>query len=214
MATHLDSLFSSEVVAGLNHLLVDVLKSEEDEPEKVLFIRTFLSRYISRGRPLSGYFIVCCVIEAQWTILAQALIPRSASPSKIPDFVEAAAANKAWQNLLHERIDDSIDGDEQYRKALSVTIDCAMKCFSNLLVQIEEMESEPSEDSYAWETMSESLVSSDSHLCYTRTDGRLRNWPQYALLPHALLTSSYIPEYNFFSAKILPCQTTSCRKLP
>ena len=160
LATHLNSLFSSEVVDGLNHLLIGVLRTEEDDPERVLFIRTFLSRYISRGRPLSGYFIVCCVIEAQWTILAQALIPKpTPSSQKVPEFVEAAAANKAWVSLLTEPIDDSIVGDEQYREALTVTVESAMKCFSNLLLQIEEMEAEPSEDSYAWETMSESLVS-------------------------------------------------------
>ena len=146
---------------GLNHLLIGILRTEEDDPERVLFIRTFLSRYISRGRPLSGYFIVCCVIEAQWTILAQAVIPKPAAASqKIPEFVEAAAANKAWVNLLTEAIDESIMGDEQYGETLTMTVENAMKCFSNLLLQIEEMEAEPSEDSYAWETMSESLVSS------------------------------------------------------
>ncbi|KAJ3555853.1 hypothetical protein NM688_g2347 [Phlebia brevispora] len=158
LATHLNTLFSNEVVEGLNHLLVDVLRREDDEPEKVLFIRTFLSRYISRGRPLSGYFIVCCVIEAHWTILAQALIPKpTEASSRIPESVEAAAANKAWQKLLNEAIDSSISGDEEYRQTLTATIDHSMKCFSNLLVQIEEMDTEPSEDSYAWETMSESL---------------------------------------------------------
>lgn len=34
-----------------------------------------------------------------------------------------------------------------------------MECFTDLLVQIDEMESAPSQDSYAFETMSESLVS-------------------------------------------------------
>lgn len=159
ISQHLNALFSAEVVAGLNHLLIDVLHTEEDDPEGVLFIRTFLSRYISRGRPLSGYFIVCCVIEAQWTILAQALAPApSAEDRDICDFVEAAAANKAWKALLQEPIDDSLKGSEEYRKALQMTIDSSMKCFTSLLVQIEEMEAEPSEDSYAWETMSESLV--------------------------------------------------------
>ena len=176
LATHLNSLFSSDVVDGLNHLLVDVLRTEEADPERALFIRTFLSRYISRGRPLSGYFIVCCVIEAQWTILAQALIPKPTSYSdKVPDFVEAAAANKAWQNLLNEAIDDSITGEERYQQTLTSTIESAMKCFSNLLVQIEEMEAEPSEDSYAWETMSESLVGPNFIVLYLCTNLTCRN---------------------------------------
>ena len=165
LAVHLNSLFSGEVVDGLNHLLMDVLRREGDDPEKVLFIRTLLSRYISRGRPLSGYFIVCCVIEAHWTILAQALFTKPTPTSrKNPEFVEAAAANKAWQSLLTEAVDNSITGDEAYRQALTITFGNAMKSFSDLLTQIEEMDAEPSEDSYAWETMSESLVSVDTLL--------------------------------------------------
>jgi phosphatidylinositol 4-kinase A len=159
LSTHLNSLFCVEVVAGLNHLLIDVLRTEEDDPEGVLFIRTFLSRYISRGRPLSGYFILCCVIEAQWTILAQALMPvASEQDADAYPYGEAAAANKAWAMLLQEPIHDSLKDNEEYQDALRATIDSAMKCFTNLLVQIEDLGTEPSEDSYAWETMSESLV--------------------------------------------------------
>lgn len=151
-------LYSTEVVASLNHLLIDVLRTEEEDPEGVLFIRTFLSRYISRGRPLSGYFIVCCVIEAQWTVLAQALAPESHDDKDVSDFVEAAAANKAWKALLHVPVEGLSKSSDGYKQALQMTLDSAMKCFTNLLAQIEDMEAEPSEDSYAWETMSESLV--------------------------------------------------------
>ena len=82
----------------------------------------------------------------------------------VPEFVEAAAANKAWQSLLTEAVDNSVTGDEAYRQALTSTFGNAMKSFSDLLTQIEEMDAEPSEDSYAWETMSESLVSVDTLL--------------------------------------------------
>ena len=58
LAKHLNKLFATEVVEGLNRLLVDVLRGSEDDPEGVLFVQTFLSRYISRRRNLSGYFIV------------------------------------------------------------------------------------------------------------------------------------------------------------
>lgn len=125
----------------------------------MLFIRTFLSRYISRGRPLSGYFILCCVIEAQWTVLAQALFPAAVAQDKeVSAFAEAAAANHAWKSLLQGPVEESLTGSEDCQAALQQTIESAMKCFTSLLVQIEEMEAEPSEDSYAWETMSESLV--------------------------------------------------------
>lgn len=156
VAAALNTLFSPEVVAGLNHLLLDVLRREEDDPEGVLFVRTFLSRYIARARPLSGYFILCCVIEAQWTILAQALAP-GARHADVP-FAEAAACNHAWKCLLEGAVAEALTGSEAYRDALAKTLESAMKCFTNLLMQIEEMDAEPSEDSYAWETMSESLV--------------------------------------------------------
>jgi phosphatidylinositol 4-kinase len=42
---------------------------------------------------------------------------------------------------------------------LRETVTYAMQCFTDLLTQLEEMDSEPSVDTYAWETMSESLVS-------------------------------------------------------
>ncbi|KAI0086351.1 atypical/PIKK/PI4K protein kinase [Irpex rosettiformis] len=158
LAQQLNKLFLSDVVEGLNRLLVDVLRGSEQDPEGVLFVQTFLARYISRSRPLSGYFIVCCVIEAQWTILTQALIP-SAVPlaEESPEFVEAEAANRAWKSLVHEPVSDEVDHDELFNTAAQETFGCAMQSFSKLLLQIEEMDTQPSEDSYAWETMSESL---------------------------------------------------------
>ncbi|KAI0818966.1 atypical/PIKK/PI4K protein kinase [Irpex lacteus] len=158
LSKQLNRLFATEVLEGLNRLLVDVLRGSEDDPEGVLFVQTFLSRYISRSRPLSGYFIVCCVIEAQWTILTQALIPNAVPPAReSPELVEAAAANRAWKSLVHEPVLDHVERDEPFNEAVRETFSHAMQAFSNLLIQIEEMDTQPSEDSYAWETMSESL---------------------------------------------------------
>ena len=145
-----------EVVEHLNRLLIDILKTEED-PDKVHFVQTLLARYISRGRPLTGYFLVCCVLEAQWTTLAQALTKTEPSETH-PQFAEAAAANMAWQSLLQQSI-DAPSQDENFQNTVRQTMENAMQTFSNLLVQIEAMDRMPSEDSYAWETMSESLVS-------------------------------------------------------
>jgi phosphatidylinositol 4-kinase len=50
--------------------------------------------------------------------------------------------------------------DNQTKIILKDTIQYVLKCFLDLLVQIEEMDSQPSLDTYAWETMSESLVRS------------------------------------------------------
>lgn len=158
LANHLNELFSPQAVENLNRLLVDVLRASAEDPEEVTYIQTFLSRYISRGRPLSGYFTVCCVIEAQWTILAQALIPTPSQYSLLSDDVEAAAANKAWRTLLHEAVPSSLERTASFKVTLQTTLSNSMQSFSSLLLQIEEMDAEPSEDSYAWETMSENLV--------------------------------------------------------
>jgi phosphatidylinositol 4-kinase len=144
------------VVDRLNHALADILQKEDADADSNQFIQTFLSRYVSRGRPLSGYFIVCCIIETQWTVLAQALAPPQAT--NYGNAAEAAAANKAWLSLMRRAALDLDITDEKTRSTLKMTIGYAMQCFADLLVQIEEMDSEPSIDTYAWETMSESLV--------------------------------------------------------
>ncbi|KAK7693961.1 hypothetical protein QCA50_003536 [Cerrena zonata] len=155
LSNNLNTLFLPEVVEHLNRLLIDIIKAEEDL-DKIHFVQTLLSRYISRGRPLTGYFLVCCVLEAQWTTLAQAFT-KPDSLEKYPEFAEAAAANMAWQSLLHHSVEETPSQDESYRRIIGQTMDNAMQAFSNLLVQIEAMDRMPSEDSYAWETMSESL---------------------------------------------------------
>lgn len=158
LAQHLNVLFAADVVDRLNRLLIELTPTDDDDADQIHYIRTLFTRYVSRGRPLSGYFIVCCVTEAQWTILAQALFPANVSPGAgYPQFVEAAAANKAWQTLLRHAIANSVVSEESCRKTLKSTLGHAMRSFSDLLAQIQEMDAEPSEDSYAWETMSESL---------------------------------------------------------
>ncbi|KAH7879656.1 uncharacterized protein C8R40DRAFT_1158339 [Lentinula edodes] len=118
-------------------------------------VQTFLARYISRGRPLSGYFIVCCVIETLWTVLAQVLAPLPADI--VPGVSEAVAANKAWNSLMRQAAMELDIADQKTVSALNNVTDYAMQCFTDLLVQIEEMDQEPSLDTYAWQTMSESL---------------------------------------------------------
>jgi phosphatidylinositol 4-kinase len=140
----------------LNRLLVDIHQEEASSPEVIHYIQTFLARYISHGRPLSGYFLVCCVIETQWTVLAQALAPNQTTC--YGNIVEAAAANKAWFALMRKAAVDLDITDEKMRDALKSTLRYAIQCFTDLHVQIEEMDTEPTIDTYAWETMSESLV--------------------------------------------------------
>jgi phosphatidylinositol 4-kinase len=71
---------------------------------------------------------------------------------------EAAAANKAWSALSRNpALGLNID-DEDIKQTIRGAITYAMQCFSDLLCQIEEMDTDPNLDTYAWETMSESLV--------------------------------------------------------
>ena len=165
LAGFLNALLDASVAERLNGLLMDIVPSDttDDDLDQMRYIQTLFARYVTRGRPLSDYFIVCCVTEAEWTILAQAVgNTATAGNPGYPDFVEAAAANKAWQALLRNAVADNVAVDEDCRQTLKATRTYAMKSFSTLLVQIEELDTEPSEDSYAWETMSESLV---SYLC-------------------------------------------------
>ncbi|EMD38197.1 hypothetical protein CERSUDRAFT_113350 [Gelatoporia subvermispora B] len=158
LSDHLNALYAVEAVDRLNRLLIDAVPTEEEDIDQVNFISTLVLRYISRGRPLNGYFIVCCVTEALWTILAQALGRSHASTDTLsPALTEAAAANKAWQILSRTSSRDAIFTEPTYRAHLKTTLENAMRSFSDLLGQVEDMDFEPSEDSYAWETMSESL---------------------------------------------------------
>ncbi|KAJ7172099.1 hypothetical protein C8R46DRAFT_1258016 [Mycena filopes] len=155
LAAHLGGLCIPEVVDRLNHLLVEILQTENADAETLHFVQTFVSRYVSRGRPLSGYFIVCCVIETNWTVLAQVLVPPETSNNG--PVSEAAAANKAWVALMRHAAEELEIKDKTITNALKITVEYSMKCFGDLFIQIQEMESEPSLDTYAWETMSESL---------------------------------------------------------
>ncbi|KAM6500354.1 hypothetical protein JOM56_003368 [Amanita muscaria] len=154
LATALQPICTQAFVDRLNGLLNDVLQPDSTDAETSQFIQNFLSRYVSQGRPLSGFFMVCCVIEIKWTVLAQVLAP----PTSVMEGQarEAAAANKAWISLM-TCAPKKINPDQTIRDCLRTTARYAMQCFADLMSQIEVMECEPSVDTYSWETMSESL---------------------------------------------------------
>ena len=157
LTTYLKVLCSSGIIDRLNRLILDIVQLENTDADTLGYVQTLVARYEAQGRPLTGYFMVCCVLETEWTILAQALAP---PPAKRSPVIEAAAANKAWLSLTRNAaLELNIEGDRT-KILLRDTIRDTMKCFSDLLVQIEQMDSEPSLDTYAWETMSESLVRS------------------------------------------------------
>lgn len=154
----MSDLFASTVVERLNNLLIDSARLTEDDPQEEAFVRTLLSRYVASGRPLTGYFVVCCVIEIQGTVLAQTLsLPRDEAPSSALE--EAAAANTAWMALISHPARVLEIQDESIKINLQNTINSALRCYADLLQQIEELDGDPSIDTYAWETMSESLAS-------------------------------------------------------
>lgn len=102
--------------------------------------------------------MICCVVEMQWTILAQVL-----SPPKQPVLSDyepdaAAAANSAWLRITQSAVAISRDFTQEDKDALDETARGAHQLFSELLKQVEEMDPEESVDTYAWETMAESLV--------------------------------------------------------
>lgn len=163
LTANLKMLLLPEVVDHLNDLLPQSLQSTEADPEDARFIHIFLSRYVSQDRPLTGYFIVCCVMEIIWTVLAQTLSPPSddettPTESEISEEEEAAAANEVWDRLMRKAVDGESSLESSQETLLKVS-GYAIRCFSDLLLQIEDMDTEPSIDTYAWETMSESLVS-------------------------------------------------------
>ncbi|KAJ3513745.1 hypothetical protein NLJ89_g2774 [Agrocybe chaxingu] len=154
LTLHLKKLCSSHSIERLNHLLVDILQKENADADTLRYVQTFITRYVNQGRPLSGYFMVCCVLETEWTVLAQALAPPISARSPL---VEAAAANKAWLSLTRNAALELDVENENTKAVLKKTISYAMQCFTDLLSQIEEMDREPPIDTYAWETLSESL---------------------------------------------------------
>lgn len=158
LSENLNPLFDQNSIEALNRLVTDIVQLEETDPEAIQFVTTLLARYVSRGRPLSGYFLICCVIEVQWTVLTQALIPLD-TEAEVIQFSEAAAANHAWASLLRSSLATIAKTDKNFAAALEASKELSMECFTDLLVQIEEMETTPSQDTYASETMSESLVS-------------------------------------------------------
>jgi phosphatidylinositol 4-kinase len=156
LSTQCSALCAPDVVDLLNLLLVNIFQGEDADPETLQLIQTFVARYVSRGRPLSGSFIVCCVMETQWTVLAQVLAPPKTA--KYGNSVEAAAANAAWLSLMRQAAVNLDITEVKVKDALRATVSYAMQCFTDLLAQLEELDSEPSIDTYAWETISESLV--------------------------------------------------------
>ena len=205
LTTHLKVLCSPSIIDRLNRLILDIVQLENTDAETLSYVQSLVARYVAQGRPLTGYFMVCCVLETEWTILAQALAPPLAKRSPV---IEAAAANKAWLSLTRNAaLELNIEGD-QTKNLLRDTIRNTMKCFLDLLVQIEQMDSEPSPDTYAWETMSESLVRSHLVVIIPTLKFLIRNLHPFAVWHFGKLTINFIVKSCCFSVPTLVFQAT------
>lgn len=188
LSSRVDGLFTVHLIDRLNTLLTEYLEMAADPPDDYdggdrdpvftpqgatanpsqTFVSTLVLRYVDAERPLSGYFLVCSLMEIQWVVLGQVLAPNppdASSPTgqrnKTLDEEdeEAAAANNAWAALVDAPATQLDLEEDDVESGLRNTLTSAMKCFEDLLVQIEEMDVEPSIETYAYETMAESLVS-------------------------------------------------------
>jgi len=145
----LSDLLDADLVEHFGDHLTAAINSPREQ--------AILSRYIAANRPLTGYFILCCIMEIEWTVLAQNL--QTAQVSIVHVGEEAAAANAAWGALASKKVASPPQVKGDIGEGLRKSIDVAMQCFTDLLTQMESLETEPSSDTYAWETMAESIVS-------------------------------------------------------
>lgn len=162
-------IFSIKVVERLNSIVEEFLQRAEEDPALSLYVQTFLARYKANERPLSGYFAVCSIVEIQWTALAQVLAPprclfeddpqgkKKGTTVALTD--DAEASNIAWATLMRQQGHDMDITQKGAKAHLEQTLVWTMKTFSDLLVQVEDMDDDPDNDTYTWETMAESLVS-------------------------------------------------------
>ncbi len=199
----LGGLCSVDNIDRLNRLIGDIVNEDVADVDTQPFIETFLARYVSRGRPLSGYFIVCCVLETSWTVLAQVQAPPQTGP--IGNSTEAVAANKAWNSLMKRAAIELDITEEATVATLKSTIQYAMQCFNDLLIQIEDMDTDPPPDTYAWETMSESLVRYFHLPLKLHSDmASSRNWLQFVLWLSTNSTMNCIRDFCYYSARSHP----------
>ena len=83
---HLKELLLPDTVDHLNELFPESVKETENDIGEAHYVNVFLARYVSQDRPLSGYFIVCCVVEIVSTVLGQVLSHPPSPNSPIDDF--------------------------------------------------------------------------------------------------------------------------------
>ncbi|KZO97923.1 atypical/PIKK/PI4K protein kinase [Calocera viscosa TUFC12733] len=185
LASLLSPLLSAELVERLNDILVDAIEAdmsddeytprftngsvpdrdaespigkprEPQDPREATYKQTLLTRYVAAGRPLTGYFVACCVAEMQWTTLAEALHTPGQETFVAKPPVAAEASSLAWTTLLEGKLDVSDELTEEDKDGLKTTGLEASKWVSEMLAQIKDLEGMEG-DAYVREVMAESL---------------------------------------------------------
>ncbi|KNZ80366.1 Phosphatidylinositol 4-kinase stt4 [Termitomyces sp. J132] len=188
IAARTNELCSSTIVDRLNHLLGEIIQKEGVDEDSLRFVQTFVSRYVTQ--------------ETQWTVLAQALVPPQ--PTISAATIEAAAANRAWLCLMRTAPISREISDDGIVNILKSTVLYAMQCFTDLLVQIDEMETEPSIDTYAWETMSESLkLASVCSVALQELDEKLFSRLQLLLSEESPISDNLVQEAALKATTVL-----------
>ena len=148
-------LFSAGVVEHLNAALTVDLDQED---ESIRYSSALLTRYRSSGRPLSGNLIICGLLECYSTILAQALA-QGGSKNDTSNSVGPVAANAAWDALLNAPVMNALTLSDGVRESLRWSSSTALQCFTDIIGFAQAMIGDSHADSYAFEILSESLVS-------------------------------------------------------
>lgn len=164
LATAVASLFGSTATDHFNTLVITSLEVDEDDPDSSssTYLQLFMGRYLAAGRPLTGYFMICCVVEIQWVVLSQTFT-KVTTPCDIGirlDSVRgvAEAANTAWADLTQGLLKYEGVLDDNSKRCLEQTLRGSMTLFTELVSHVDGMGSD-SLETYAWETMAETLVS-------------------------------------------------------
>ncbi|KZT60454.1 hypothetical protein CALCODRAFT_119134 [Calocera cornea HHB12733] len=129
---------------------------EPQDPREATYKQTLLTRYVAAGRPLTGYFVACCVAEMQWTTLAEALHTPGQEYFVAKTPVAAEASTLAWGTLLEGKLDVAEGLTEEDKDGLKTTGLEASKWVSEMLAQIKDLEGMEG-DAYVREVMAESL---------------------------------------------------------
>jgi phosphatidylinositol 4-kinase A len=162
LATGIASLFGPTATDHFNNLAISFLETDDTDSPSTIYLQMFISRYLNVGRPLTGYFMICCVVEIQWVVLSQTFsktIPSSDESIQLDaGRGTAEAANTAWGDLTRGLLKYEGVLDDSSKECLESTLCGSMLLFTELVSHLNGMGADTSLETYAWETMAETLV--------------------------------------------------------